>query len=704
MVNTSLHLLPPKRQALFTFLIVLVLACSVAGCSAVNQLQATATPTATATNTPTPTPTNTATPTPTPTIIPPPQGEWSQYWDSNQMYELLIDGEGYLWGRGVTTIIRWNLRDGTYQEFGTSDGLPDFTADKMFLGPSGEVWLYFRDIGLYQFDDPDWMAYFEQDEIKGYRLDATALGPDGTLWVCTNASLSRFDGQEWFSLQVEGGIEEGYCEYLTVDLQGNPWMQGEYGVAIYDEPDWINWDIEGVDFDYDDPQGAYTAPNGTIWFAYGGEGMLWFDGTYWQKNNIKPKDFDITSYGKAYLLQDGSFLNPDQLTEYKYGIHVHVDFESGGDSMIVEGWHWNVPFAHEMPVEKIAEMYSGVNNDLWLVYKKGLIHVAGETLDQIPIEGMTSATQLNDLEISRYGQIYLALDDAIYKFTGDQTQPLLTDSELVGNHISKLALDANGTLWLVSNRGLQSYDGQTWSKPDLPGARVKDLVRGPEGEIWVYHNPYLSRWDGSSWTSYNSQELEDLPSKAIYDLFVDHKGTLWIAYSKDNYLSFDGTEWTSYPLDEETEFGYIRDIARDQTGTVYLIGSQGGDTHLFWEDDQDWVSQVLDSSAEAFRRHPSGELWLLLREGEIFKLANGTLDPVDLENPAPDASIYDLTFGPDGSIWLATSQGAFRYDNHNWESYTAEDGLREDRVTNITVGPDGSVWFGGAVLTRLGPP
>lgn len=131
---TTINPLSLTHQVRFLFILILglLLIVAVSGCSAVNQLRATTTPTATATNTSTPTPTNTPTPTSTPTPIPPPQGEWSQYWDNNQMYDLVIDGKGYLWGRGPATVIRRNIREGTYQEFGIVDGLPENTADKIF--------------------------------------------------------------------------------------------------------------------------------------------------------------------------------------------------------------------------------------------------------------------------------------------------------------------------------------------------------------------------------------------------------------------------------------------------------------------------------------------------------------------------------------------------------------------------------------------
>ena len=704
MADNPPHLLHHRWQFTFILILGLILAGVVSGCGAIDQLRATATPTATATYTPTPTTTPTPTPTPTPTIIPPPQGEWSQYWDSNQMYELLIDGKGFLWGRGLGTIIRWDLREGTYQEFGIAQGLPKNTADQIFLGPSGEVWLYFQDQPLFQFDGQEWISHLEEGQIPGYQLDATALGSNGTLWICTDEGFSRYDGKEWSLYNVTEGMLDGKCEYITVDKHGNLWMQGVEGLSIFDDPDWIGWTIEGVDFEFGDPQGAYTAPNGTVWFAYGGEGLLWYDGTYWQMENTPPKDFALTSTGKAWMIDDWGNTQPNNLVEFKYGIHPKDVFYSGSNPVLIQGWYWNWSFSGEMPVDRIEAMYPGVNNDLWLTYKEGLIHVAQGKMELVPLEGMTSATDIKDFEISRTGQIYLAFKEGIYKLSGDQTQPLMTESGLIGINITGMAVDTNGTLWLDANQGLQSYDGDIWSKPNLPGDNISDLVQGPGGEIWITHYPYLSRWDGTSLEIFNSKELDDLPTKYINDIFVDEDGVLWLGYSSGDIISYDGTDWNSYPMDEDTDLGSLRNIARDRSGIIYLVTLSSGTYYLNWQDDQGWESLELEHSAAAFSRHPNGELWLLLTSGEMFVLEDGKMEAVELENPAPEATIYDLVFGTDGSIWLASSQGAFRYDNLGWESYTAADGLREDRVFTIATAPDGTVWFAGSGLTRLGPP
>ena len=140
MTSSSPRPLIQRFLVLLVLILGLLISATVSGCSAVTQVRTTPTPLVTATNTPTPTPTNTPTPTPTPTSIPSPQGVWSQYWDSNQIHDLLIDKQGYLWARGSATIIRWNVREGTFQEFGIDQGLPANIADKIFLGPSGEAW------------------------------------------------------------------------------------------------------------------------------------------------------------------------------------------------------------------------------------------------------------------------------------------------------------------------------------------------------------------------------------------------------------------------------------------------------------------------------------------------------------------------------------------------------------------------------------
>ncbi|MHC1765796.1 MAG: response regulator [Verrucomicrobiia bacterium] len=68
----------------------------------------------------------------------------------------------------------------------------------------------------------------------------------------------------------------------------------------------------------------------------------------------------------------------------------------------------------------------------------------------------------------------------------------------------------------------------------------------------------------------------------------------------------------------------------------------------------------------------------------------------------PSSIILDLSFGPDGLLWLATLRGVCRYDGAEWRTFTAEDGLPDDRATCIHIQADGTVWAGMATgVARL---
>ena len=692
---------PDRARYLLFVIIGLLLAAVYSGCSSISQLGGTATPTATETNTPTPTATLTPTPTPTPTIIPPPQGEWSQYWNSNQINDLEFDGQGYLWGRGSGSLIRWDIRDGTYQEYGLPEGMPSNTAGKIFLGPKNEIWIVYPEDGLWQQAGPDWITHREFGEIEGYRVDATAVGPDGKLWICSDESLSSFDGSDWFSLDVEGGMASGFCKYLTVDLQGIPLMQGVHGVSVYQEPDWLLFELEGLDFTYKNPLGAYTAPNGDLWFIYGDDGELSYEDGAWYRAKIDPKDFGISTAGQVWMIQDGGFSNPDYLIRRELGNFFHFDLEEGGDPQFVYGIHWNHPFHDRMPSENLGKIYPGINNDIWITCKEGLLHQVGNRISLIPIESISYYSSIYDLAINRFGQVFIALPDGISQVKGDKLIPFHIEVDLLSNSFD-LITDTTGTLWLDTSKGFQSFDGETWVEHDQSPVA---MAAAPNGDLWIASSEGVSQWDGSAWVDYSKEGLEGLLDGTIGGLHVGEDGVVWVGVYKKGISYFDGGSWTAIPVENEDALYIVYGIAADSGGTVYLVSRTKEDRQPVLQiiRDNKWESQKLDESLVGFSRHPDGTLWMALKDG-LYTLEDGKLTKTSLALPEEGITIRDFEISPDGSLWIGTYQGAYRYDGFNWERYTEEDGLRSNSVGDLAIGPDNTIWFAGSGLTRFGPP
>lgn len=57
-----------------------------------------------------------------------------------------------------------------------------------------------------------------------------------------------------------------------------------------------------------------------------------------------------------------------------------------------------------------------------------------------------------------------------------------------------------------------------------------------------------------------------------------------------------------------------------------------------------------------------------------------------------------------GNLWLATSQGAVRYDGQHWTTFDAADGLADNQVFDVLEDHEGNIWFATAKgVTRYRP-
>jgi len=104
-----------------------------------------------------------------------------------------------------------------------------------------------------------------------------------------------------------------------------------------------------------------------------------------------------------------------------------------------------------------------------------------------------------------------------------------------------------------------------------------------------------------------------------------------------------------------------------------------------------WVSALLGS-------------WLLAASplqaaGEDRHFAPGSDRPWQLQSFAEEAGlqhqrVFDVDFGPDGSVWLAASSGLYHFDGYRWVRRGVENGLPSDYVRCVCITREGLLWVG----------
>ncbi len=621
-----------------------------------------------------------------------------------------MDGSGFLWAIGSGTIVRWDPRQGTYQEFGASQGLPGSNPQALFIGPQGKTWLSFRGEGLWRFDDPDWVSFVELGVVEGTSMDAYAISTSGILWICTDEGLSKFDGEQWTAYQITNGTPDGLCKYITIDKQGNPWLQGTYGISVLYEPDdWVLYnDIEYErNIDLRNPIGAHTAPDGTLWFAYDGGYILKFDGEYWYPANIQPDAFALSSTGQPWVVSSGSFGEPDDIVTYVYGAHWHFDILGGSDPEYVIGYYWPLPFHDNTPSDDLGRIYPGLNGEIWITSIDGVIRIRGSSIQLIVLDGVRSASDIRDIEITPYGEIYLALSDGISKLVGNQLIPLHAEAGLLNNNIFELAIDQEQSLWIETSRGLQTFDGETWTTVSPPKSWLYDMAIAPNGDVWLTHGfSGASRWNGQDWELFEPGSADGYFDDQVETVSVSKHGLVCLGIQELGVSCYDGSQWTGIEFDQGLVADQIHDMVIDDSGGIYLITSDSSfdNAYLLQYDGASWSSVGIEDWYSVLAVAPDGSVWLGKAAGGVYEVHAGAISDDDLTAGSAIEGVNTLQFAQDGSLWLGADNGGWRYDGVQWHSFVPQDVLISDYVREIALGEDNTIWFGGVGLARYGEP
>jgi ligand-binding sensor domain-containing protein/nitrogen-specific signal transduction histidine kinase/ActR/RegA family two-component response regulator len=277
---------------------------------------------------------------------------------------------------------------------------------------------------------------------------------------------------------------------------------------------------------------------------------------------------------------------------------------------------------------------------------------------------------------------------------------------LPSDTILALAMDAAGTLWVATDRGLGRIAGGRASAVALPGADAPPMVYTltPEGgAMWVatsagvWRHEADGRWTRPSWSSMferpNAMKLiardgagywitsqrglwrqqgEATPvpvelggpgiPHSIESLVRQPDGALWVpVYGAGiGYLRSDWRRLAQYTQGNGGLSGSVyRAMAPASDGGVWLGGFNGIIERLAPDGRILRMDQAIDdrlrgSKLTAIVEDHAGRLWVGANR-DLLRVGTQTVDAWgsnDARDPVPDGGIDHLRVAPDGSIWL----------------------------------------------------
>ena len=141
--------------------------------------------------------------------------------------------DGYLWLTTSKGVLRFDGVRFQSAEEATNRAVHDTDIDSVFVSSSGGVWLTTRSAGLLLWKDGLLTTFPDRHCTPALKLEGSAEGRDGSLWLQASAGLSRLRGSVCEQIGSKYGYPGGFAAGIMVDRGGTLWVKTPAGPLLF---------------------------------------------------------------------------------------------------------------------------------------------------------------------------------------------------------------------------------------------------------------------------------------------------------------------------------------------------------------------------------------------------------------------------------------------------------------------------------------
>ena len=579
----------------------------------------------------------------------------TNFTDMNQINYLAEEGD-YIWVCTSGGVFKRKKSDGSMVTvFNTGNsGIARNVVKTIYIDFYGNYWFGTYQGGVSRFNGEEWLTINEVGGERIWRCETITEDINGNIWFGVNdGQVVKFDGENWDLIDLNG---EWYVGSILSDDLGNMWfgvpgingalwkMNEEGDIQEISDP----WNKLGVDTG---PYDIAKDPEGNIWIAYYGGAFKYNPHTnQWQdfSSELPSRTHSISMDG------EGSVWFGTSAGAYKYNGSIFTGPIKSGDSGDKMDW--------------ILDIMADASGTVWLGSFNGLAKVNESQT------GWTPRIEINAVQ-SNYVEDIVFLNDGTSRMLGQYNYVIGYDGtffrEFYANGgcgyswVKHLAVDNSNNTWY----SFLGYDDRL---------KVIKMDSEDNASCYTISNAITTEW--------NDMFVRDVAFDAVYNI-------LWIATEQGLYLFNATNNFYNKATTANSDLSHndITGVAVKGDYKVWYSTAGGGIGYL----------NYLDFSGENFTTDnglPSNNTTAVEfdKKGTLWTLTGLNLSKFDgknFENFSLPMYCNKLTADDHGNIWMASSSGGVKFDGTNLRTFTVDDGLIENSVKNISIDKQGNIWF-----------